>query len=31
MTDEGEFAARWQFKWQRDGSDWTTTAAEWDE
>jgi hypothetical protein len=22
MTDEEEFAARWQFKWQRDGSDW---------
>ena len=21
MTDEEEFAARWQFKWQRDGSD----------
>ena len=22
MTDEEEFGARWQFKWQRDGSDW---------
>ena len=22
MTDEEEFAARWQFRWQRDGSDW---------
>ena len=22
MTDEEEFSARWQFKWQRDGSDW---------
>jgi hypothetical protein len=22
MTDDEEFAARWQFKWQRAGSDW---------